>query len=142
MPYAKRLKVLGDKPASDPRAKSRNDRFGSKPDQNHVAKFLIFALGHPLGVGCGHSAMLDRLGCRRETCARMPAFRLPIFALSPIMESSDRPRWSTPMPTSLSPNLPPDKQREMLRQMLTIRRFEERASADYLAGKIYGVAQS
>src|SRR5438270_6099596 len=44
----------------------------------------------------------------------------------------------TPM-MSLSPNLPPDKQREMLRQMLTIRRFEERASADYLAGKIYGV---
>jgi acetoin:2,6-dichlorophenolindophenol oxidoreductase subunit alpha len=39
----------------------------------------------------------------------------------------------------ISPNLPPDKQREMLRQMLTIRRFEERASADYLAGKIYGV---
>src|ERR1043166_7011119 len=36
-------------------------------------------------------------------------------------------------------NLPPDKQREMLRQMLTIRRFEERASADYLAGRIYGV---
>src|SRR6476620_5432199 len=45
---------------------------------------------------------------------------------------------STPM-ISLSPNLPPDKQREMLRQMLTIRRFEERASADYLDGKIYGV---
>ena len=43
------------------------------------------------------------------------------------------------MPSSLSPNLPPDKQREMLRQMLTIRRFEERASADYHAGKIYGV---
>ena len=43
------------------------------------------------------------------------------------------------MSTSLSPNLPPDKQREMLRQMLTIRRFEERASADYHAGKIYGV---
>src|SRR5262245_25032140 len=40
---------------------------------------------------------------------------------------------------SLSPNLPPDKQRAMLRQMLTIRRFEERASADYLAGKIFGV---
>ena len=36
-------------------------------------------------------------------------------------------------------NLAPDKQREMLRQMLTIRRFEERASADYLAGRIYGV---
>ena len=36
-------------------------------------------------------------------------------------------------------NLPPDKQREMLRQMLTIRCFEERASADYHAGKIYGV---
>src|SRR5580765_7301644 len=41
--------------------------------------------------------------------------------------------------TSISANLPPDKQREMLRQMLTIRRFEERASADYHAGKIYGV---
>src|SRR4029078_9530627 len=40
---------------------------------------------------------------------------------------------------SLSTNLSPDKQREMLRRMLTIRRFEERASADYLAGKIYGV---
>jgi acetoin:2,6-dichlorophenolindophenol oxidoreductase subunit alpha len=43
------------------------------------------------------------------------------------------------MPMSLSSNLPPEKQREMLRQMLTIRRFEERASADYHAGKIYGV---
>ena len=42
---------------------------------------------------------------------------------------------------SLSPNLPPDTQREMLRRMLTIRRFEERASTDYLAGKIYGVVQ-
>jgi TPP-dependent pyruvate/acetoin dehydrogenase alpha subunit len=40
---------------------------------------------------------------------------------------------------SLSPNLPPDKQREMLRRMLTIRRFEERASDDYRDGKIYGV---
>jgi acetoin:2,6-dichlorophenolindophenol oxidoreductase subunit alpha len=40
---------------------------------------------------------------------------------------------------SLSPNLPPEEQREMLRRMLTIRRFEERASADYQAGKIYGV---
>jgi TPP-dependent pyruvate/acetoin dehydrogenase alpha subunit len=40
---------------------------------------------------------------------------------------------------SLAPNLPPDQQRRMLRQMLTIRRFEERASADYHAGKIYGV---
>jgi pyruvate dehydrogenase E1 component alpha subunit len=36
-------------------------------------------------------------------------------------------------------NLSPDTQCEMLRQMLTIRRFEERASADYLAGRIYGV---
>ncbi len=36
-------------------------------------------------------------------------------------------------------NLSPDKQRAMLRQMLTIRHFEERASADYHAGKIYGV---
>jgi acetoin:2,6-dichlorophenolindophenol oxidoreductase subunit alpha len=43
------------------------------------------------------------------------------------------------MSTSLAPNLPPDKQREMLRQMLTIRRFEERASTDYHDGKIYGV---
>ena len=36
-------------------------------------------------------------------------------------------------------NLSPDKQRQLLRQMLTIRSFEERASADYHAGKIYGV---
>src|SRR6201982_1515603 len=43
------------------------------------------------------------------------------------------------MAMSLSPNLSPDKQRDMLRQMLTIRHFEERASADYLGGKIYGV---
>jgi hypothetical protein len=33
---------------------------------------------------------------------------------------------------SLSPNLPHDKQGGMLRKMLTIRRFEERASADHL----------
>ena len=33
----------------------------------------------------------------------------------------------------------PDLQRRMLRQMQTIRRFEERASADYLAGDIYGI---
>ena len=43
------------------------------------------------------------------------------------------------MAQSVSTNLPPEQQREMLRRMLTIRRFEERASADYLAGKIYGV---
>jgi pyruvate dehydrogenase E1 component alpha subunit len=38
-------------------------------------------------------------------------------------------------------NLSPDTQRAMLRRMLTIRirLFEERASADYHAGKIYGV---
>ncbi len=36
---------------------------------------------------------------------------------------------------SVSPNL----QRHMLRQMLTIRRFEERASSDFLNGDIYGV---
>ena len=35
--------------------------------------------------------------------------------------------------------LSPDKQRQMLRQMQTIRRFEERASADFLAGDIYGI---
>src|SRR4030088_2633932 len=54
------------------------------------------------------------------------------------MKGPDRPGGITPM-QSLSPNLPPEEQREMLRRMLTIRRFEERASADYLAGKIYGV---
>src|SRR6266481_2071245 len=53
------------------------------------------------------------------------------------MIGPDRPGGIAMM--SLSPNLPPDMQREMLRRMLTIRRFEERASADYLAGKIYGV---
>src|SRR5204862_537086 len=46
---------------------------------------------------------------------------------------------STGLEERLPMNLPPDKQREMLRQMLTIRCFEERASADYHAGKIYGV---
>ena len=35
--------------------------------------------------------------------------------------------------------LPPDKLREMLRSMQTIRRFEERASADFHSGDIYGV---
>jgi acetoin:2,6-dichlorophenolindophenol oxidoreductase subunit alpha len=43
------------------------------------------------------------------------------------------------MAQTLAPNLPPEKQLEMLRAMLTIRRFEERASSDYLAGKIFGV---
>jgi len=33
----------------------------------------------------------------------------------------------------------PEKQREMLRQMQTIRRFEERASDDFRGGDIYGV---
>ena len=33
----------------------------------------------------------------------------------------------------------PDQQREMLRLMQTIRRFEERASTDFLSGDIYGV---
>ncbi len=33
----------------------------------------------------------------------------------------------------------PEQERQMLRQMQTIRRFEERASDDYLAGQIYGV---
>jgi len=33
----------------------------------------------------------------------------------------------------------PDQQREMLRLMQTIRRFEERASADFLSGDIYGI---
>ncbi len=35
-------------------------------------------------------------------------------------------------------NILPEKQREMLRTMQTIRRFEERASSDYVAGDIYG----
>ncbi len=38
--------------------------------------------------------------------------------------------------------LPPDKLRRMLRQMLTIRRFEERASEGFLAGDIYGVVHA
>src|SRR5437667_4934445 len=36
-------------------------------------------------------------------------------------------------------NLSPDKQRHMLRERVAIRCVEERASADYHAGKIYGV---
>ncbi len=36
----------------------------------------------------------------------------------------------------------PELQRGMLRQMQTIRRFEERATKDYLAGDIYGVVHS
>lgn len=36
-------------------------------------------------------------------------------------------------------NLSPDTQRDMLRTMQTIRRFEERASDDFLSGDIYGV---
>jgi acetoin:2,6-dichlorophenolindophenol oxidoreductase subunit alpha len=43
------------------------------------------------------------------------------------------------MAQNLATNLPPEEQRAMLRRMLTIRRFEERASADYRAGRIYGV---
>ncbi|HTV89480.1 MAG TPA: thiamine pyrophosphate-dependent dehydrogenase E1 component subunit alpha [Stellaceae bacterium] len=43
------------------------------------------------------------------------------------------------MVQTLATNLPPEAQREMLRGMLTIRHFEERASADYLAGRIHGV---
>ena len=39
----------------------------------------------------------------------------------------------------LMDNLSPDKQRDMLRIMQTIRRFEERASDDFHAGHIYGV---
>jgi hypothetical protein len=52
--------------------------------------------------------------------------RWPIIAACPA---------KTDCAMSLSPNLPPDKQREMARRMLTIRRFEERSSA--LAGKIW-----
>ena len=36
-------------------------------------------------------------------------------------------------------NLSPTRQREMLRVMQTIRRFEERASDAFLAGDVYGV---
>jgi len=67
-----------------------------------------------------------------------PTFWLPPLRRWPIMEKNLPGPEGSPM-QSLSPNLPPDKQREMLRRMLTIRHFEERASADYLAGKIYGV---
>src|SRR6476659_3905222 len=58
---------------------------------------------------------------------------LPFLGRSLTMEQRFDPRGSAIM------NLSPDKQRQMLRQMETIRRFEERASADYHAGKIYGV---
>src|SRR5207237_5529444 len=77
-----------------------------------------------------------RAGSSTDRRKRGPAFRLPAFERWPIMTRPDPPGRSTPM---LSTNISPDVQREMLRQMLTIRRFEERASADYLAGKIYGV---
>src|SRR5439155_22133818 len=73
-------------------------------------------------------------GRRRVTRAN----QLPPFGRWPIMLRPTRPGGTLPM-QSLSPNLPPDTQREMLRRMLTIRRFEERASDDYTAGKIYGV---
>ena len=36
----------------------------------------------------------------------------------------------------------PEMQREMLRQMQTIRRFEERATKGYIEGDIYGVEHS
>jgi len=51
------------------------------------------------------------------------------------MKIPDRPRRDRAH-KSLSSNLPPDNKRERLRRMLTIRHFGERASADYLAGKI------
>jgi TPP-dependent pyruvate/acetoin dehydrogenase alpha subunit len=62
---------------------------------------------------------------------------LPAFGRWLIIMRPDRPGGTLPMITS--PNLSPEMQRGMLRRMLTIRRFEERASDDYLAGKIYGV---
>ena len=40
------------------------------------------------------------------------------------------------------PKLSPDQQRRMLRQMLTIRRFEEQASEGFQAGDIYGVVHA
>jgi pyruvate dehydrogenase E1 component alpha subunit len=83
--------------------------------------------GHLLRFRSGASAG------RAEARAGVPVASLRALAHH---ENPDRPRRITPM---LSTNLSPDTQREMLRQMLTIRRFEERASADYLAGKIYGV---
>ena len=39
-------------------------------------------------------------------------------------------------------SLPPDRQLDMLRSMIVIRRFEERASDDYESGDIYGVVHS
>src|SRR5581483_11350641 len=107
--------------------------------------------------GAGQPGVDPALGPRpheRGSQARTGADLVPpssagerCFAGSPAVASPraqahhERPAWpggSAPM-MSLSPNLPPDRQRQMLRQMLTIRRFEERASADYLAGKIHGV---
>jgi TPP-dependent pyruvate/acetoin dehydrogenase alpha subunit len=67
-----------------------------------------------------------------------PIASIPTTILLPIRERSRT--MCAPEPQGSAPlNLSPDKQRQMLRQMLTIRCFEERASADYHAGKIYGV---
>src|SRR5260370_10648027 len=94
-------------------------------------------------VGHAASGLVAALA-RERRCAfkRGPRFRLPPIRRWPIIKRLDRPGGIRPMSLStqsLSPNLPPDTQREMLRRMLTIRRFEDRASADYLAGKIYAV---
>src|SRR5215475_289179 len=70
---------------------------------------------------------------RRRWTAR--AALEPVATRRPPRHHGRPSRTTDPRPMNLSP----DKQREMLRQMLTIRRFEERASADYLAGKIFGV---
>src|SRR5690348_11716824 len=64
-----------------------------------------------------------------STCGRGDqADEVPVASLPGLAHHETtltRPEGSHPM-QSLSPNLPPDTQREMLRRMLTIRRFEER----------------
>src|SRR5690242_18227880 len=97
---------------------------------------------HSAGVTPTVSLALSAPDCQQPMATsivlRKHLYQLPVFAPAPIMKTLNGLQGSRPM-INLSPNLPPDKQREMLRQMLTIRRFEERASADYLSGKIYGV---
>src|ERR1043166_9090996 len=58
----------------------------------------------------------------------------------PLGTGCHAPPAASPWPVPAAPRTAPmNLSPAMLRQMLTIRRFEERASANYLAGRIYGV---
>src|SRR6185503_933864 len=88
---------------------------------------------------------MQRSRFRRECGSRIGSLRISGSTAGAIVSPTSVAHHASGRPAlehlrmSLSTNLSPDKQRDMLRQMLTIRRFEERASADYLAGKIHGV---